>query len=281
MRAQTGRLEGWKAGTWFAGLSHSSIFPFFLLMFLGHLSVAQDNCIPQKPTPEKLVNNLSIEFPDFLSNEENRALESKLENFSNETSNQIVIVITDDLCGFDPNEFGTRLFNSWKIGQEKNNNGILILVKPKTAREKGRVFIVTGYGLEGIIPDITAKQIVDNEIIPQFKGGNNYGALDAASNTLMALAQKEYSYKDYNRGESKNWLPFIIFILIFIFVIIRSFRRKGYTVSGGGRRTYYGGGWGGGFGGFGGGGFGGGGGGGGFGGFGGGMSGGGGAGGSW
>ena len=49
------------------------------------------------------------------------------------------------------------------------NNGVLILVKPKTADSDGEVQIAQGYGLEGAIPDITCAEIIDNEIIPAFR----------------------------------------------------------------------------------------------------------------
>ena len=270
-------MEGWNIGTSPRRLFHYSIIPLFL--FLSFFSFASDDCIPEKPSPERLVNNLSKDAPDFISEQEEQALEQKLENFSNETSNRIAIVIVDDLCGLDVNEFGTNLFNKWKIGGSKNNNGVLILIKPTGKEGQRKAYIVTGYGLEGIIPDITAKHIVSNEIIPRFKNKDFYGGLDAATDVLMSLAKKEFNYSDYEDQSNDNWLsiliPVIIIFLLFFFVIRNS---RGYT-SIGGRRTYYGGGWGGGFGG---GGFGGGSsGGGGFGGFGGGSSGGGGAGGSW
>jgi uncharacterized protein len=245
---------------------------------LSIFSFAQDKCIPSKPSPFHLVNNFSQEFPDFLSSDEMQSLENKLQQFNKETSNQIVIVIVDDLCGYDANDFSTRLGQAWGVGQGKFDNGIVIMIKPTGGSGRRAAYIAVGYGLEGVIPDITANQILDNEILPRFKNGDFYNALDASTNILIALAKKEFSYNDYQKGSGKNWSPFIIFIILFVgFVFLNSRRRRGYTMSGRGR-SYYGGGWGGGFGGFGGGSSGGG-----FGGgsFGGGGFGGGGAGGKW
>lgn len=248
---------------------------FCLLAVTGF---SQDNCIPDKPSPARFVNNLSQEFTDFLSSGEEQALEGKLQQFNKETSNQIVIVIVDDLCGYDANEFSTRLGQQWGVGQGKFDNGVVVMIKPTGGAGQRDAYIAVGYGLEGVIPDVTANQILDNEIIPRFKNGDFYYALDASTDVLIALAKKEFVFSDYQKSNNKNWTPFIIFIVIFILYIVLSSRRKGYTMSRGGR-TYYGGGWGGGFGGFGrSGGFGGGGGGGSFGG---GSFGGGGAGGKW
>ncbi len=253
------------------------LFAFALCLLTS--AFAGEDCIPEKPSPERLVNNLSKEAPDFISVDQEQALEQKLENFSNQTSNRIAIVIVDDLCGQDVNEFGTNLFNKWKIGGSKNNNGVLILIKPTGNAGQRKAYIVTGYGLEGIIPDITAKHIVSNEIIPRFKNKDYYGGLDAAVTVLMDLSKKEYNYTDYenqNQGDSPYLGLGIMLVIMLIVFVLRN--QRSYT-SIGGRRTYYGGGM---WGGFGGGGWGGGSsGGGGFGGFGGGSSGGGGAGGSW
>jgi uncharacterized protein len=250
-----------------------SAFCLFTSAFAG------DDCIPVKPSPPHLVNNLSKEFPDFLSSDETQRLEDKLVQFNKETSNQIVIVIVDDLCGYDANEFSTRLGQAWGVGQGKFDNGVVVMIKPTGGAGQRDAYIAVGYGLEGVIPDITAKQILEHEIIPYFKNGEYYNALNSSTDILISLAKKEFTYKDYQKQAQGNnlsvFLPLLIIFLLFFFVIRNSSRR--YT-SIGGRRTYYGGGWGRGFGG---GNWGGGGGGGGFGGFGGGSFGGGGAGGKW
>lgn len=278
MKERNGRLEGWKIAFMKYRLFLFFIIPSFLLFFLLSFSAfAQVSCIPSKPSPPRLVNNLSKEFPDFISSYETEQLEQKLVAFNDSTSNQIVIVIVDDLCGYDANEFSTRLGQQWGVGQGKFDNGVVIMIKPTGGAGQRDAYIAVGYGLEGIIPDITANQILDNEIIPRFKQGNNYEALDAATDVLMSLAHRDFSYKDYQKGNNAGpWFPFIVFAIVFLFFVIMSFRRRSYTMTSRGR-TYYGGGW---FGG-GGGSWGGGGGGGGFGGFGGGGFGGGGAGGKW
>src|ERR1039457_3726749 len=125
-------------------------------------SFADDKCIPAQPSPPHLVNNLSKEFPNFLSADETQMLEDKLVKFNAETSNQIVIVIVDDLCGYDANEFSTLLGKAWGVGQGKLKNGVVVMVKPTGKAGQRTAYIAVGYGLEGIIPDITAKEILNN-----------------------------------------------------------------------------------------------------------------------
>lgn len=245
---------------------------FFLL--IGSTLSAQVAGIPPRPSPEKLVNNLSKEFPDFISPSEVDELESKLENFSKQTSNQIVVLIVDDFGNDDANSFATKVGRSWGVGQKDFNNGIVVLIKPTGGQGQRDAYIAVGYGLEGAIPDITAKHIVEQEITPYFQDGKYIDGLDAATDVLMKLAKGEINHNDYDKkaDDGKSWV-YVIFLIIFILIIIRVMRKggggfgggaaTGFFIGSGGFGSHSGGGFGGGgFGGFGGGGFGGGGGGG-------------------
>jgi uncharacterized protein len=253
---------------------------YFLLLLLPLFSTiasfAITDSLPERPSPPRLINNLSKAFPNFLSQQEEAQLEKKLQDFANQTSNQIVIVIVDDLGGDEPWNYATELGHKWGVGQAKFDNGIVILVKPTGDEGRRKLFIAVGYGLEGAIPDLTTKQIRENEMVPYFKIGQNFTAFDKATDVLMALAKGEYSSDAYGKKHSTKRIPIgIIIPLIFIilFVIFRSGKGGGSgglsmgtgfflgSMLGGGRGFGGGGGGGdsGGFGGFGGGGFGGGG----------------------
>lgn len=98
----------------------------FLSFFIALKSFAQ---IPQRPSPPRLFNNLSKEQPNFVSAQQAADLEKQLEDFSTSTSNQICIVIVDDLNGMDQASFATQILNDWGIGDRKLNNGVVILAK--------------------------------------------------------------------------------------------------------------------------------------------------------
>lgn len=260
--------------SFFAGL-----FFLFSLLFV-QTSFAQN--IPPKPNPPRLVND----FANILMPSEVSALEQKLEAYSDSTSTQIVIVTVPTVGDYAMVDYAVKLGREWGVGGKKFNNGIVILV----SQNDHKVFIATGYGMEGSVPDAICNEIIDNVIIPNFKQQNYYEGLNEAVNYIMAAAAGEYKAPPKAKGNGGGGaIFFIIFILIILLIIFMS--RGG----GGGGGTMYSrrgsglgflGGMiagnilGGGFGGGGGGGFGGGG-GGGFGGFGGGGFGGGGAGGSW
>ncbi len=242
--------------------------------------------LPEKPDPPRLVND----FAGILKMDQTNALEEKLVAFSDSTSTEISIVTVPTLGGYDVSDYAQRLGEKWGIGKKQRNNGVLILVKPRQPDSKGQVFIAQGYGLEGVLPDLTCSQIVDQDILPSFRADDYYGGLDKAVNTIMAITHGEFTADEYGGRVNKNVahkVPFgLVLFIIFIIIMIISRGSGGSNrrnISTGGLpfwmllgmnsgRGSHGGSWGG---------FSGGGGGGGFGGFGGGSFGGGGAGGSW
>ena len=257
------------------------IFFSFLLVLLSASIFAQSEGIPERPSPPKLVNNLSSTH--FITASEEATLEQKLVTFANETSNQIVIVIVDELGGMEPWAYATELGQKWGVGQGENDNGIVILLKISGGKGERKYFIAPGRGLEGAIPDLTCRQIEETELLPNLKAGNYFQALDKTTDVLMSLAKGEYNSDAYAKKNSKRFPTKIIIPLIFLilFIIFRMGKGGGGRGSGGmsmGTGFLLGSMFGGGGRGFGGGG---GGSSGGFGGFGGGSFGGGGSGGSW
>jgi uncharacterized protein len=266
----------------------------FLLAFFALFRLSAQEEFPHRPEPPKLVND----FAGILSPGDRGFLEHKLDTFALRTSTQIAIVTVKNLHGYDKGDYAVRLAEKWGIGQKGRNNGILVLVKPKTSGESGEVFVAVGYGLEAVVPDVIARQlIIANEFLPAFKKGDYFTGLNRGTNVLMSLTAGEFTADQYaNKVKGKGGSGVIVLIIFFIVMISLFFRGKSQYRSigsspgfwgslmlmnmlgggrggswndfSGGRGDFGGGSWGGG-------------GGGGFGGFGGGSFGGGGAGGSW
>ena len=142
------------------------LFILLCASLLGVVGAAGQN-LPEPMSPPRLVND----FVGLLTSKQQNALEQKLEAFDRKTSTQIAVVAVDDLDGYAPGDYAQRLYDKWGIGRKGKDNGILILVKPKTAASNGQVFISVGYGLEGVVPDITAGRIIDTEMLPEFRKG--------------------------------------------------------------------------------------------------------------
>ncbi len=200
---------------------------YFTLLFLAVISfsVAADD-FPERPNPPRLVND----FARVLTQAENNHLERKLVDYFAATSTQIAIVTVKSLDGYDKSDYATRLAHNWGIGIKGSDNGILILVKPKTHNSNGQVFVAIGYGLEGAVPDAIAnRDIVDAELIPYFKQNDYFTGLDKATTVLIGLTKGEFSAAQYHqqvkKRKSGGGSGFFLLFLLF-FVIIPVLRRK-------------------------------------------------------
>jgi uncharacterized protein len=255
-----------------------------LLIFSGLVSEAQD--IPKVPNPPRLVND----FAHVMTADQIQDLENKLVAYDDSTSIQIAVVTVPTTGDYAIDDYALKILREWKVGNKKTNNGLVILA----AIQDHKVFIATGYGMEGVLPDITSKEIIENDIVPNFRQNNYYRGFDLATDAVILASRGEYKAPEgYNQRKQKgngggNILGVIIFFVILFFLISRGggrgggggmFSRTGVLpfiignmIGNASRGGWSGGGGGGGWSG---------GGGGGFGGFGGGSGGGGGAGGSW
>ncbi|MEO8721484.1 MAG: TPM domain-containing protein [Ginsengibacter sp.] len=259
-----------------------------LFLFISFQSVFSQK-IESKPVPPMAVND----FANLLEPFQKQSLEQKLRSYNDSTSSAIVIITVPDLQGYDIAEVSLKYLRDWGIGVKGKNNGVVILVSKNDHKAR----IETGYGMEGVLPDILAKQIIDQRMIPFFKNNDYYSGFENAVDAIIQAAAGEFK-ADPNAQKKNNVtigkiIPLVIIFLVIVFLFSgkggggggsymsrkgsRSFLGSalpwfllGNILGGGGRG-------GGGGGGFGGGGFGGGG----FGGFGGGGGGGGGASGGW
>ena len=199
-----------------------------LLIVVG--SFAQD--IPDAPNPPRLVND----FAQVLSDAEEQKMESELVQFARKTSTQILVVTVESLDGYDVSDYTFRLGEKWGVGQEGKDNGVIVLFKPRTTNERGRVFVAVGYGLEGVIPDAIAnRDIVQNEMIPRFKEEDVFGGLYAGTQVIMGLASGEFTAEEYQQNASGGGgfpFGFLLFLLFFIIIPIFRSRRKGYYSTG-------------------------------------------------
>lgn len=206
------------------------VFTGLVLLSLSGFSLD----LPTRPEPPTLVND----FAGIIDQGSKMQLERKLVDFFASTSNQIAVVTVNDLQGYDPADFAFRLGEKWGIGNAKFDNGILILVKPKTSDSRGEAFIAVGYGLEGAIPDAIAKRIVEQEMIPGFKQGDMAGGINNAVEVLSSLARGEYSSQQYAKKRSGGaGIGSLFFVFLVFIVVISRFSRSGRYYSSGSRSS--------------------------------------------
>jgi uncharacterized protein len=199
---------------------------FIAFLCFATVSLAQ---IPDRPVPPRLVND----FANILTETERMQLEDTLVQFAHTTSTQIVIVTVPDLDGNEPVDYAFKLGEKWGVGQKDKDNGLVILVKPKQGNSKGQVFIATGYGLEGVLPDaILNSTVIDYEMIPRFKEDNYFGGISGGVKVIMEISRGEYTAEQYQQFYAKKndgMIPaLIIFVLVFVF-IMRGRRNRFYS----------------------------------------------------
>ena len=116
-----------------------------------------------------------------------QALEAKLAAFEKARGSQIVILMVATTLPEDITDYAQRVGDSWKIGRKGIGDGLLLIV----AKNDRKLRIATAKTLEGAIPDLAAKQIIDRAITPRFKQGDFAGGIDAGVEQLMARIKGE------------------------------------------------------------------------------------------
>lgn len=219
--------------------------------------------------PEKS-NRLVNDYSGMLSEQQVSDLEQRLVAFNDTTSNQILLLISPTIGGDDEDAAAQRIGQAWGVGQAEFNNGLVILIKSKTPDENwGAVAIATGYGVEGALPDVFCKHIIEERMLDPLGNGDYYGAIVAALDIIEPVLAGEYSYAQYRKDERRKGLValgvFVLFITVVVVLMVRWAKKHpdqwGGGGSGFGGGSYFGGfpsggsrggGFGGGFGGFGG-----------------------------
>jgi len=175
----------------------------------------------------KYFESLVLDFDDQLNPSQEAALNKKLTQFALETSNQFLVVITSDMCGFSPAQYGYKIGDSWGVGQADEDNGLVLVFQQKTQSLKGELFIATGKGLEGPIPDITTGRLVRQIMIPMLKEGKTVPAINEGIDVLMMLAKGEYDERVELITKEQEFpkFPFVILGLIIFIVVVSIYQR--------------------------------------------------------
>lgn len=103
---------------------------------------------------------------------------------------ELVVVAVDDIEPNDIDQFATELYEAWGIGKKDKDNGVLMVI----AKNGRRAVIRTGYGTEGVLPDITAGRILRNDMFPNFKQEDyDAGVIAGVNQVAQILTNPEYA----------------------------------------------------------------------------------------
>jgi len=135
------------------------------------------------PALQKRVTDLT----QTLTPEQQSQLESKLAAFEQQKGSQIAVLVIPSTKPEEIEQYSIRVVDAWKLGREKPDDGVLVLV----AKDDRKMRIEVGYGLEGAIPDLIAKRIITEVMVPSFRQGDFYGGINHAVDKLIGLVSGE------------------------------------------------------------------------------------------
>lgn len=189
-----------------------------VLLFLAavQMGFAQFD-IPKKPDFQTSV----YDYANVLSPTEKTQLEQKLIRYSDSTSTQIVVITIESLKNEDVLQLATKWGHAWGLGQEKQDNGVIILL----AKAERKIAIAPGYGLEDRLTAGQGGEIIRDVIIPEFKAGSYYSGLDKGADALFDMFNGKY--KGERKKDKKGGTPVVFFIIIFIIILVIISRKRG------------------------------------------------------
>ena len=201
------------------------IFSFLILLVFVNGLFAQSvsntsiqSIIKNVPNPQKLVND----YAGILTEDQKITLETKLVEFDNATTNQITVVIVNSVEGNDIADVALEIGRSWGVGGKKDNNGVILLI----AANDRKLNISPGYGLEKALPDAICNQIIEDIIVPNFKGNDYYGGINKGTTAIIDATKGEYkATAGYSkRGKQGNLsIGRILFLIVIIIVLLSIF----------------------------------------------------------
>ena len=187
-----------------------------LLLFLFPLALYAQRDLPE------LWGHRVHDDASVLTSEGIEKLERQLEEHEKATSNQVAVLIINTLGNDVLEDFSIRVAERWKLGTEKNDNGVLLLV----VIDDRKIRIEVGQGLQGVLTDAVCGRIIRDEIAPAFRR-EDYGAgVDAGVQAILSAIAGEYSSDGSDAMSSTDWLLLWGAVAFFLSILIYSFYQE-------------------------------------------------------
>lgn len=153
-----------------------------------------------------------------LSADQRATLEQKLAALEARKGSQVAVLLVPTVQPEAVEQYALRVAESWKLGRKGVDDGAVLVI----AKNDRKLRIEVGYGLEGAIPDAIAKRIIDEEILPRFKGGDFYGGITAGVDRIARLIEGETMPPPPKRSAPRGsgWDPGTLFIGFIILAML-------------------------------------------------------------
>ncbi|MFC0323023.1 TPM domain-containing protein [Gallibacterium melopsittaci] len=194
-------------------------YVLWFCLFFSTVSGAAN--FPSVPQPFHYLND----YTHTLSEQQQQAIEQQLVNYSQKTSSQIAVVMIPTTGEMEIADYTFALGDRWGIGRKKLNNGVLMLI----AKNDRKVFIATGQGLEGVLPDAFLGKVIRQVITPAFRENRYATGISEGLKYIMAASQGEFKPEQLAEPERYDFIP-VLMVAFFFLVVFLSERHK--------RRTY-------------------------------------------
>lgn len=178
---------------------------------------------PDSPKPFRYVND----YTKTLSAKELDALEAKLVAYGKETSSQIAVVIVPTTGEYEVSQYAFELGDKWGIGRKNLNNGVLLLI----SKDDRKLFIAVGQGLQGVLTDALASQIIRNQIRPYFRNEQYAQGIDNGLDYIIAATKGEFAAQAEEEKDFGDVVPFIMLALFILIVVIAEVNSRRAYVS--------------------------------------------------
>lgn len=150
-----------------------------------------DDGLPSAPPASKPV----LDLPGILSDDDIADITERSHELYDLELAQVAVLIVNDLNGKNCLDYATAVGKKWGVGRKEVNDGITIVIKPKTDQSKGQAAIATGYGMEKILTNDKCHNIIETKMIPLFKEDNYGEAIKVALDEIKEILTTEQSKK--------------------------------------------------------------------------------------
>lgn len=187
-------------------LNAYKLFMLFVMLF----TLTQTASALDAPPLHGRIND----YAGMLSPTTARSLEQRLAAFERETTNQVVLLTIPSLEGDVIESYAIRVAEAWKIGQKDKSNGVILIL----AKKERKIRIEVGTGLQGVLPDITAGQIIRNVIAPGLRAGNPDQGISAGLGAIIDATKGEFKATpaDKKAAKKKKGSGFGLFIILLL-----------------------------------------------------------------
>lgn len=193
----------------------------FILAILM-LCIASTASADIPPRPKTTSDTLLVyDYAHVIDAQNLAVINDSLKSLFRFNGSQVVVLTVNSLDGMEIEDYGLKVLRNWGIGDKEKNNGVLILIKPKTEKSKGHVRIETGYGAEGALPDVLCKHLETDSMIPEFKK-NDYGtAVRKAVSAITPIMKGEYPQDIaafMEKRDSNSLIATIVYVILYILI---------------------------------------------------------------